>query len=62
MTDRGYQFCEKHPKEPVAYCSFCLREVRIETRAECADLAKKMEQYREAIVTPRPVKKRDDGS
>lgn len=60
MTDRGYRFCEKHPKEPVAYCSFCLREVRIETRAECAELHRKMGQYRDSIVTPRPKKEEGD--
>jgi len=60
VTDGGYRFCEKHPKEPVAYCSFCLREVRIETRQECAELHRKMDAYRESIV--RGAKKKDEES
>ena len=58
MTDRGYQFCEAHPQEPVQYCSFCLRELRIAMRQEQGELSKKMEAYRESIV--QGAKKKDE--
>lgn len=48
-------FCEKHPQEEVQYCSLCLRETRLATREECAELTRKMDQYREAIGAPKKI-------
>lgn len=56
MTREDRRFCEKHPEEEVQYCSLCLRETRLATREECAELTRKMDEYREA-VTGSPKKK-----
>ena len=49
MTREDRRYCEKHPQEEIQYCSLCLRETRLATREECAELTRKMDEYREAI-------------
>lgn len=56
LTREDRRFCEKHPQEEIQYCSLCLRETRLATREECAELHSKMDAYREAVTgkpTPR---------
>jgi hypothetical protein len=60
VTFEHRKLCEKHPDEPVQYCSLCLREVRLDTREECAALTKKMQEYRDAILGLADLKKRLD--
>lgn len=60
MTREDRKFCEKHPQEEIQYCSLCLRETRLATREECAELHSKMDAYREAIVGPKKKNGRDD--
>lgn len=50
MSREDRRFCEKHPAEPLVFCEFCMHEMRLETREECAALTKKMQQYRDAIL------------
>ena len=60
MTERFHRFCENHPTEPVQFCAMCLRETRLATREECAELTRKMDQYREAILGPQKKNGRDE--